>query len=115
MEGSPSLPRFKLSFCIATYNRAAFLKDALEAIVTQATDDCEIVISDNASTDDTEEVVSGFKNRCAFLRYFKQDKNVGPDRNFDNAVALARGEFCWLMADDDMLKPGAVARILGEL
>lgn len=108
-------PHFKLSFCIATFNRAAFLGATLEKIVTQATAECEIVVSDNASTDNTEQVVSDYKRRFEHLRYLKQDTNVGPDRNFDRAVSLAGGEFCWLMGDDDMLKPGAVAHVLEAL
>lgn len=110
-----SSPKFSLSFCIATFNRAAFIGATLEMLVTQAGDACEIIVSDNASTDNTEQVVSDYKRRFKHLHYFRQDENVGPDRNFDRAVALARGEFCWLMGDDDILKPGAVTHVLESL
>lgn len=105
----------KLSFCIATFNRAAFIGETLENLIAQATDDCEIVISDNASTDDTEQIVSEYTRRCGSLHYFRQSTNVGVDRNFNHAVELARGEYCWLMSDDDRLYPGAVAAILEAL
>lgn len=113
MTQSPS--SCKLSICIATFNRAAFIGATLDRIVSQITSDCEIVVSDNASTDGTEEVVAGYARRCDRFRYFRQDTNKGLDRNFDRAVELARGEYCWLMSDDDWLKPNAIARVLETL
>ena len=53
----------KLSICIATFNRSEFISDTLESILTQVTSDCEVVVSDNASTDNTEEVVSQYAER----------------------------------------------------
>lgn len=112
--GEQPLP-VKLSICIATFNRAEFIGATLESIIGQATRDCEIVISDNASSDRTEEVVSEYACRFEHFRYVRQDTNRGLDRNFDSAVGHARGEYCWLLPDDDLLKPGAVASVLREL
>lgn len=112
---SESSPRPKLSICIATFNRATFLRETLRSIVPQMTGECEIVVSDNASTDTTEQVVAEWRELFANLRYVKQETNRGLDRNFDCAVQRARGEYCWLFPDDDLLKPGAVARVLAEL
>lgn len=106
---------FKLSICIATYNRAAFIGMTLDSIIGQATSDCEIVVSDNASTDNTELVVSEYARRFDRLRYIKQDTNKGFDRNYDCAVELARGKYCWLFSDDDLMKPGAVTTVLEAL
>jgi abequosyltransferase len=105
----------KLSICVATYNRAAFLRQTLNSIVSQLTDECEVVVSDNASTDETALTVESFLNQSAKIRYIRQIKNHGVDRNYDFAVEAAVGEFCWLMADDDFVKPGAIARVLSEL
>lgn len=118
LETSASLTQsatLKLSICIGTFNRAEFIGATLESIIIQSTSDCEIVVSNNASTDDTEQIVSEYARRFPRLRYFRQDTNIGLDRNFDYAVEQARGEYCWLMPDDDLLKPGAVARILDAL
>lgn len=105
----------KLSICIPTFNRADFIGATLESIVTQATEDCEIIVSDNASTDGTELVVSEYGRRFSRLRYIRQHMNVGLDRNYDRAVEVAQGEYCWLMTDDDFLMPGAVAAVLKAL
>lgn len=105
----------KLSFCIATRNRAELIRETLTNILSQATPECEIVVVDGASTDDTEDVVKGFVESHENVRYFKQEKNGGVDQDFDRAVEFARGEYCWLMPDDDLLKPDAVRLVLDAL
>lgn len=105
----------KLSICIATYNRAEMLRETLESIISQAPNDCEIVVSDNASTDETQRVVSDYSQRFDRLRYFRQVENKGFDLNFDSAVVFARGEYCWLVPDDDLLLPGAIETVLDAL
>lgn len=106
---------FKLSVCIPTYNRAKFLAEALESVISQAPAACEIVVSDNASTDHTPEIVSDIKRRFPALTYVRQETNIGLDRNFDAAVSHAHGEYCWLLGDDDVLKPGAIKCVLEVL
>ena len=101
-----------LSICIATLNRARFLKETLDSILGQASDEVEVVIVDGASTDNTEEVVRGFQQRFSRIRYIRREKAMGVDRDFDAAVQHAGGEYCWLLCDDDLLKPGAVAEVL---
>lgn len=108
-------PTCKLSICIATFNRAAFIGETLDRVISQSTGDCEIIVSDNASTDNTEEVVAQYARRTDRLHYFRHDTNMGLDRNFDSAVERCQGEYCWLMSDDDWLKPGAITRVLETL
>lgn len=110
---SQALP--KLSVCIATFNRAKFISETIESILAQMTSDCELVISDNASIDDTEHVVREYAKGCDRVRYAKQKVNVGLDRNYERAILMARGEYCWLMTDDDVLQPCALARVLRTL
>jgi abequosyltransferase len=105
----------KLSICIPTYNRASFLKFAVSTIGTQLTDGVEIVISDNASSDDTQAVVGELTRRWPAIRYVRQDQNVGLDRNLLYLVEQARGEYCWFVGDDDGLCNGAVSAMLGHL
>ncbi|WP_157995638.1 glycosyltransferase family 2 protein [Peristeroidobacter soli] len=105
----------KLSICITTFNRAQFIGTTLESILVQLTEECELVVLDGASTDDTERVVSDYSKRFDQLRYFRQKTNQGIDRDYDCVVQLARGEYCWLMSDDDILKPHAIATVLHAL
>jgi len=106
---------YKLSICITTYNRGAFIGATLESIIVQLTNECEIVVLDGGSTDDTKHVVAEYVRRCDRLRYVRQDTNNGIDQDYDRAVELAFGEYCWFMTDDDLLKPGAVGAVLKAL
>ena len=105
----------QLSICIATVNRAAFIGKTLESIITQATDEVEIVIVDGASTDNTEEIVEHYRQQFPRLRYFRLDVKGGVDRDYCRAVDLAQGEYCWLFTDDDILKPGAIQAVLAAI
>lgn len=70
---------------------------------------------DGASTDDTADVVAHHARTFPGLRYHRQAVNSGVDKDFDRAVALATGEYCWLMSDDDILRPGAIAAVLDAI
>ena len=105
----------RLSICIATLNRARFLKETLDGILDQASDEVEVVIVDGASSDGTGEVVHALQQRFPRIRYIRREKAMGVDRDFDAAVQHAGGEYCWLLCDDDLLKPGAIATVLSGI
>jgi abequosyltransferase len=115
MSSPPSMLRpdnIKISICIATFNRAAFIGETLDSILAQRPSQVEIVILDGGSTDDTERVVGGYVQRFERLRYVRQSSNQGVDRDFNSAIEHAAGEYCWLMSDDDLLMPDALATVL---
>ncbi len=105
----------KISICMPTLNRARFIGDSLESIISQANDSIEIVIVDGASTDNTTEVVQSYQRKFKNLIYYRGEKNMGVDSDMKKAIELASGKYCWLFSDDDMLKPGAIKRMLGEI
>src|SRR3989338_226450 len=105
----------RLSVCIPTHNFGPFIGQTLESVAAQATGEVEIVIVDGGSTDNTEQVVEKIKQRFPRLTYHRREKNQGVDRDLAKAVELAQGDYCWLMSSDDVLKPGAVGRILHEI
>jgi abequosyltransferase len=108
-----STPR--LSICIATFKRGAFIAETLDSIVPQLSDSVELLVVDGASPDDTESVMRRYVERHPEVCYFRQAENGGVDGDYDNAVQYARGTYCWLMTDDDLLKPNAVQRVLAAL
>jgi glycosyltransferase involved in cell wall biosynthesis len=103
-----------LSFCITTRNRANCIGTTLESLISQATDEVEIVVLDANSADSTPVTVEGYAKRFPRLRYFRQETNQGVDKDYDRTVELARGKYCWMMSDDDILTPGAVDEVLGH-
>src|SRR5260370_25638719 len=108
-------PPIKLSVCIPTYNRAAFIGETVESILSQTDGSVEVVVVDGASTDGTPEVVASFQKRFANLIYYRGTENLGVDRDMATSVELATGEYCWLMSSDDLVKPGAVSEVLDEI
>lgn len=105
----------KLSLCIPTYNRARFIGETIQSIIAQATDEVEIVVSDNGSDDNTEELIRGYQKIFPRIRYFRWDSNVGADRNFLKVIELATGDYCWFMGSDDRIESGALQHILSQL
>ena len=105
-----------LSICTPTYNRSALLEQLLERIAEDLpdalADKVEIVISDNASDDGTPAMIERYRTRLRRLNVVRHAENMGFDRNMLAAVAGASGRYCWLMGDDDLPLPGAIARIL---
>jgi len=100
---------------IPTHNRAAFLRQAIDSALRQTHADLELVVSDNASTDDTPAIVAGIKDPR--LRFARQTENIGALRNMNFLIDQARGRFFVLHQDDDLLHPEFLARCrlaLGE-
>jgi len=104
-----------LSVCIPTYNFGRFIGETLESIVSQATEEVEIVVLDGASTDNTPEVVERFRDSFPRLRYYRQDFKGGIDRDMARSVELARGEYIWLFSADDWMAEGALKRVVDEI
>lgn len=104
-----------LSICIPTYNRAAYLRECLTSLqIDGSWDQIEVIVSDNASTDQTLSVLEDFRDVLP-LRWIVQPRNLGADRNFDAVVAEARGEYCWLLGDDDVVIKKSLDAIKHEL
>lgn len=105
----------RLSICIPTYNRAQFLAETLASVADQIDPRVEVVVSDNASTDDTREVVERFREALPQLVYWRSATNRGFSPNFMRAVELGTGEYRWLLGSDDLIAPGMIERLLADL
>ena len=103
-----------LSICIATYNRSQYIGETLDSIVSQLDKQVEVIVVDGASPDNTSEIMRHYA-KYPQIRYFRENKNHGVDRDYDKAVEYARGEYCWLFTDDDLLKPDAIQEVLLSL
>jgi len=107
-----------LSLVVPTFNRAALLSQSLHAILTQITpglaQTVEVLVIDNASPDNTPAIVAQAQNDFPHvtLRSVRRPENIGCDANFCDAPNLARGQWVYLLSDDDVLLPGAVTTLL---
>ncbi|EJZ22035.1 glycosyltransferase [Rhizobium sp. Pop5] len=106
----------KLSICIPTYNREAYLRNALEHCKTyNFSFPYEIVISDNASTDNTTQLVEEFIAKGLPIHYHRRAVNGGSGPNLACAFHHAVGEYSIYLADDDFLVPSGVEAAMAYL
>jgi glycosyltransferase involved in cell wall biosynthesis len=104
-----------LSVAIPTYNRAKLLQENLRNLTAQITELdelVEIVVSDNASSDETASVVAASIKNGSPIIYFRNKFNLGMDENADLAIRRSRGKYVLLFGDDDILEQGALETIL---
>lgn len=96
-----------LTIAIPTWNRESYLdknlKNLASNIVHRQINEIEILVVDNASTDNTSVIVSDYQKRYGFIKYVKNDENIGPIANFLKAISLVRTKYLQLLGDDDFL------------
>jgi glycosyltransferase involved in cell wall biosynthesis len=101
-----STPR--VTIALATRNRAAYLRQAIESCLAQTFPDFELLICDNASSDDTPQVVASFSDPR--IRHVRNDHDLGMVANWNRCIELARGELIANLCDDDLMLPDRLAR-----
>lgn len=105
-----------LTVAVPTFNRGNCLSALLKSLVAQLTPDhlerIEILVLDNCSSDDTENVVQAVLTECPSLRYVRNATNIGADNNFVKAFNEAQGRYLWILGDDELLFDGAIDWVL---
>lgn len=106
--------RMLLSVCIPAYNRARFLNQLLDSLVTQDLSDVEILICEDKSPERLliREIVSSYSEEHGLsISYYENNENLGFDRNLRNIIRLSKSEYCLILGNDDLLKPNALASV----
>jgi glycosyltransferase involved in cell wall biosynthesis len=99
------MPLPKVSIGLPVYNGENYLVQAVQSVLDQTYSDFELLISDNASTDRTQEICERYAAQDPRIRYIRHEQNQGATWNFNYIFGQAQGEyFCWL-AHDDKLAP----------
>ena len=97
------------------FNASEYLRESIDAVLSQTFTDFELVISDNASTDETESICREYAARDARIRYLRQQRNIGALRNFEFVLKEARApHFMWVAADD-LPSPNWIEHLLHNL
>jgi abequosyltransferase len=107
-----------LTIAIPTYNRASLLDRCLSQLCKQLRGkggEVELIISNNASSDGTEEIVKKYLASGAGIKYVRNGANIGPDNNFIQCFKMARGKYVLLFGDDDIFLDGAIGKIIDLL
>jgi glycosyltransferase involved in cell wall biosynthesis len=100
-----------VTIAIPTFNRAPLLKDCVISALAQTYRNFEVLVSDNASTDNSEEILRQFDD--SRLRILRQRKNIGLIPNWNACLANARGEYIVVLPDDDRIAPWLLERCIG--
>ena len=105
----------RITVGLPVYNGQRFVAQAIESVLTQTYGDFELLISDNASTDETPRICQDFALRDRRIRFMSNDHNLGAARNYNRLVHEARGEMFKWMPADDVLAPSFLERCLAAL
>lgn len=105
----------KVSIGMPVYNAESYLSQAIDSLLAQTYADFEIIISDNASTDQTEAICRDYAKRDPRISYVRQQENLGAIDNFNHVFGLARGKYFKWAAYDDICEPGFLARCVEVL
>ena len=114
-EPSRELQPGLVSVGVPVYNGARYLRQALDSLLAQDYAQFEIIISDNASEDETESICREFEARDSRVRYLRTDRNMGPLWNFQRVHELARGEYFMWAAHDDLRAPRCLGLCVAAL
>jgi glycosyltransferase involved in cell wall biosynthesis len=101
-----------LSVIVPNYNHAQHLPVCLRSILSQSVTPLEIIVLDDTSTDNSVEVIRQFAAENPKLRLIQNEKNLGVLANVDKGLSLARGEYVFLQAADDEVRPGLFEKSL---
>lgn len=103
----------RVSVCIPTYNGAAYLADAVHSVLQQTYPDFELIISDDASLDNTVQIVSSFQDER--LRLVANPVRLGLVGNWNRCLELAGGEYIAIFHQDDLMEPSNLVEKVAAL
>jgi len=105
----------KVSVGIPTRNSNGNIHGAIMSVINQKYPNIEIVISDDDSTDNTEELCTELSKKYPVIRYIRQKENIGLFQNFDFVLKESTGEYFMWLADDDAFEPGIISTYVNFL
>jgi glycosyltransferase involved in cell wall biosynthesis len=104
-----------ISVGMPVYNGEKFIAESIQSILNQTLTEFELIISDNASSDRTEEICRAFVDKDPRIRYYRNAENIGAARNYKRLLDLARGEYFRWSNSDDLIAPQLHASCLDAL
>jgi len=107
--------RLRSSIALCTYNGERHLKSQLESILNQTTPPDELIICDDASEDNSVEIIENFRNHAPFsVRIHKNRVNLGYVKNFEKAISLCTEDIVFLCDHDDVWAPTKISTVLAS-
>ena len=110
MSSSP-----RVTIGVPVYNGQKYIRFTMDSLLAQTFTDFEIIVTDNCSTDTTPQIVQEYAARDPRVRYVRNETNIGPARNYNVSLELARGEFFKWNPADDVCAPDFLAKCVAAL
>ena len=100
------MPKPTLTACMPNYNHGKYIAQAIEAVVSQSRPPDEYIILDDASTDNSPAIIESYARKYSYIRYLRNERNLGALASIERAVKLATGDYLYAGAADDYVLPG---------
>lgn len=104
-----------VSIGMPVYNCEKYISESIQSVLSQTFKNFELIISDNASSDRTEEICREFASQDSRIRYYQNDHNIGLGPNHNRAFELARGKYFKWFHGDDLLAPEYLEKCVSVL
>ncbi|WP_299334718.1 glycosyltransferase family 2 protein [uncultured Psychroserpens sp.] len=101
-----------VSICIPTFNGESYIAEAMESAINQDYDNLEIVISDDASKDNTLQIIESYKAKTQWPIYIHQHQPDGIGANWNHCIKQCQGAFVKLLFQDDILQPNCISELI---
>lgn len=104
-----------VSIGLPVFNGENYLEEELDSILSQTYQDFELIISDNASTDKTQQICQAYATKDDRIRYYRNKINLGASKNFNRVFELSRGKYFMWAGHDDVHTPDFLSRCVSIL
>jgi len=101
-----------VSICMPTYNYGRYIGEAIESVLQQDFDNYELIIVDDGSVDDTDEIVARFTSRNRNIRYYKNAENIGMVNNWNLCLDKSSGRYIKYLFADDKFADNTALRVM---
>ncbi len=104
-----------VSIALCTYNGAAYLKEQLDTLINQSYPNCEIIIVDDCSKDNTVGILKQYAEKYSWIKLYINSENLGYTKNFEKAIGLCKGEYIALCDQDDIWDKNKIGIMLEHI
>ncbi|CAM4275243.1 glycosyltransferase [Paenibacillus alkaliterrae] len=101
-----------VSVMIPTYNRPRYFELALKSVLEQTYKNIEIIVCDDSTNDETQQLIQSYLQTYKHIRYYKNEQNLGPVQNDLKCMELAKGEYVNFLMDDDLFHSQKIERMM---
>lgn len=101
-----------ISIVLPTYNGSKYIAESIESVIAQTYQDWELIVIDDCSTDDTDQIVQKYADRDSRINLYKNEKNLKLPASLNRGFSLSKGEYLTWTSDDNRFKQNALQALM---